>query len=101
MIVKFAIRETTENESIDVLELSNRSANGLKRAGITKIGEVIDKWDDIPGLHGVGATSIKDISDKIMDLVIKEMTDEQLLDFWYLLIKDNPVEDLKISVKGD
>ena len=101
MIVKFAIRETTENESIDVLELSNRSANGLKRAGITKIGEVIDKWDDIPKLHGMGVTSIKDIGDKIMNLVIKEMTDEQLLNFWYLLINNNSAEDLKISIKGD
>ena len=101
MIVKFAIRETTENESIDVLELSNRSANGLKRAGIKTIGEVIDKWDDIPKMYGMGVTSIKDIGNKIMDLVIKEMTNEQLLNFWYSLIKDNSIEDLKISVKGD
>lgn len=100
MLVKFAMKKSTQNQDIEVLELSKRSSNGLKRAGIKTIGEIINKWNEIPRLRGMGTTSVKEISNKILDLAISEMNDKQLDDFKVELIKNNSGSEVKTIIEN-
>ena len=48
-----------ENEPVDVLSLDTRSSNGLKRAGINTIGQLLDNWNNIGRIRNLGAESVK------------------------------------------
>ncbi|MFW6381527.1 MAG: DNA-directed RNA polymerase subunit alpha [Bacillota bacterium] len=61
--------------TIEELELSVRSSNCLKRAGINNVGELIDKTeDDLMKVRNLGKKSLQEIKDKLdeLDLQLKE-----------------------------
>ena len=65
------VLETT----IEELELSVRSSNCLKRAGINNVGELIEKTeDDLMNVRNLGKKSLQEIKDKLdeLDLSLKE-----------------------------
>ena len=95
MIVKFAIRKSTQDKEIEILELSNRSYGRLKGYTIETVGDIINKWNEIPKLRGMGATSVKEIASKVLDLAISEMDEQQMSDFIIEMIKNNSVNDIK------
>lgn len=95
MIVKFAIRKSTQDKEIEILELSNRSYGRLKGYKIETVGDIINKWNEIPKLRGMGATSVKEIASKVLDLAISEMDEQQMSDFIIEMIKNNSVNDIK------
>ncbi len=71
---KDKILETTVEE----LELSVRSSNCLKRAGINTVEELIDKTeDDLMKVRNLGKKSLQEIKDKLeeLDLELKEEED--------------------------
>ncbi len=71
---KDKIMETTVEE----LELSVRSSNCLKRAGINTVEELIDKTeDDLMKVRNLGKKSLQEIKDKLeeLDLELKEEED--------------------------
>ncbi len=74
--------ETEEEErneildtSIEELELSVRSSNCLKRAGINTVGELVEKTeDDLMKVRNLGKKSLQEIKDKLgeFDLELKQ-----------------------------
>lgn len=61
--------------TIEELELSVRSSNCLKRAGINNVGELTEKTeDDLMKVRNLGKKSLQEIKDKIheLDLKLKE-----------------------------
>lgn len=56
----------TREDSINVLSLSNRTANCLRREGIHTVGQVLDTPADIwPGIRNMGAKSIDEIENVV------------------------------------
>ncbi len=65
---KDKIMDTTVEE----LELSVRSSNCLKRAGINTVGELVDKTeDDLMKVRNLGKKSLQEIRDKLNELELK------------------------------
>ncbi|MCF8009171.1 MAG: DNA-directed RNA polymerase subunit alpha, partial [Halanaerobiales bacterium] len=61
--------------TIEELELSVRSSNCLKRAGINDVGELVEKTeDDLMNVRNLGKKSLQEIKDKLneLDLSLKE-----------------------------
>ncbi len=62
------LTEKMENESIEVLDLSARSINCLKRAGYRTIGDLVNNIShssELKHIRNCGATSIAEIMDKL------------------------------------
>ena len=58
--------------TIEELELSVRSSNALKRTGIKKVSELIDKKEeDLHNLRNLGKVSIEEIKEKVNALGLK------------------------------
>src|SRR6056297_1368617 len=65
---KDKIMDTTVEE----LELSVRSSNCLKRAGINTVGELVDKTeDDLMKVRNLGKKSLQEIKDKLHELELE------------------------------
>jgi DNA-directed RNA polymerase subunit alpha len=61
--------------TIEELELSVRSSNCLKRAGINTVEELVDKTeDDLMKVRNLGKKSLQEIKDKLdeLELDLKE-----------------------------
>ena len=95
MLIKFVMRESTKNKDVDILDLSTRSKRRLDKAKYETIGEVVENWDKLPRLSGMGENSIREIGNKILDLAVSEMTEDELWNFWFSLIQLNTCEDLR------
>lgn len=48
-----------DDQPVDVLQLDTRSANGLKRAKIETIGQLLDNWDKLGKIRNLGVESVK------------------------------------------
>ncbi|SDL84163.1 DNA-directed RNA polymerase subunit alpha [Halarsenatibacter silvermanii] len=79
MEIMVETEEEEQNEifetSIEELELSVRSSNCLKRAGINTVGELVEKTeDDLMKVRNLGKKSLKEIKEKLTeyDLELKQ-----------------------------
>ncbi len=64
--------------TIEELELSVRSSNCLKRAGINTVEELVDKTeDDLMKVRNLGKKSLQEIKDKLHELDL-ELKDEEI-----------------------
>lgn len=65
---KEEIEESVLEMSVEDLELSARSSNCLKRAGIKTVGELI-KWSepDLMGIKNFGAKSAREVAEKLIE----------------------------------
>ena len=48
-----------DDQPVDVLQLDTRSSNGLKRAKIETIGQLLDQWDKLGKIRNLGVESVK------------------------------------------
>lgn len=48
-----------DDQPVDVLQLDTRSSNGLKRAKIETIGQLLDNWDKLDKIRNLGVESVK------------------------------------------
>ncbi len=63
-------RNEVLNQGIEVLELSTRCYNSLKRNAINSIGEVIAKWDCVPKLRSFGVHCKGELKGKMIAYLI-------------------------------
>lgn len=71
------VQENWEDKSIDELELSVRSYNCLKRAGINTIGELCDRSEeDMRKIRNLGRKSMEEIIAKINQLGLSLRSDD-------------------------
>jgi DNA-directed RNA polymerase subunit alpha len=66
------ISSQTYDTPIEVLELSMRAYNCLKRAGITKIGEILDRWsrgqaNELLAIRNFGQKSLQELLSKMRE----------------------------------
>jgi len=66
--------------SIEELNLSVRSSNGLKRAGIMTADEILTR--DLRMVRNLGAKSVKEIKNAVLNYSYDHMTTKQKVDFW-------------------
>ena len=63
-------RKQVLNQGIEVLELSNRCHNSLKRNAINSIGEVIEHWDRIPKIRNFGVKCKGELKGKMITYLV-------------------------------
>lgn len=90
----FRLSEATESRDIEILALSQRSNNSLKRNHIDTIGQIMERFDDLSTLRNVGAVSIKEIRRKTADFLYESMSVNNRKAFWREFITLNNIEGL-------
>ena len=76
---------------IDELELSVRSNNALRRAGISTIGDLIDKLnaESVKNIRNLGSKSFREIQTKMLVFGFDRLTDMEKKAFFYNLVDNN------------
>lgn len=69
-----------EGVSVEELNLGARASNGLKRAGLMTIDQVLEV--DISKARNLGVKSVKEIKNAILNYSYEHMTDKQRAEFW-------------------
>lgn len=67
-----------DNVDIEILDLSPRALNALKRGKIFTLGDLMEKWDVFPRFRNVGKNTIKEVRSALFNYNIENATDEQL-----------------------
>lgn len=81
--------------SIEILNLSARSQNGLMRAGLTTVGKVCEKIAEERGLsqlRNVGRKSISEIKTAIVAEAYKRLSYADRNIFWKRFLEENMIE---------
>ena len=77
---RFIINNFNPNTSVDVLELSVRAENALKRSGVTTFEQL--RHCNLAKIRGCGANTIKEVRTKFMSYHYDKMNDAQRKQFW-------------------
>lgn len=83
------------SKSIDELELSVRSLNGLKRCGVMTVGELTDiimSEGGISKVRNLGKKSISEIKSQLLQFAYQELREKEQLQFWQKFIELNAEE---------
>lgn len=73
LTIKFNGKESTE-----VLNLSQRANNCLKRLKITTLEELADKINVLGSVKGTGVKTIVEIKSSLFDYALSTMTDDEV-----------------------
>ena len=90
-IIKFPFNETEtlRNISIDALDLSVRSSNGLRRKGVNTVGGIIDNWELFSTWRGLGVTSVKEIKNSFYQFYYSTLSKNEIDNFWKRFVEMN------------
>ena len=98
--ISIPLTRTFCDKSIDELDLSVRSLNGLKRNGAMTIRELTDVIMSDNGLakvRNLGKKSVSEIKTKLLNLAYKDLNDKERLEFWHKFLELNynliPIQD--------
>ena len=82
--IRFRMRkyQRIEKMPIEVMDLSTRSHNGLRRNGINTIDDVLNKWDRLPMFRGLGDNCVKEIKMGVISLYYDTLDDKEKKVFW-------------------
>lgn len=75
--VKFPIYEDIYEDSIKGLPVGEREMNGLKRAHIETIGDLVNAWDRLSKIRNVGAKTVAKIRYATCQYVFESLTDNR------------------------
>lgn len=68
---------------LELLNLTDRSYNCLRRNGLHNIKDVADKWDNLKQLKQMGSKSVKDIRNSFLAYYYETLDcDEERKQFW-------------------
>ena len=90
----FYISERNYRQDLMILNLSQRSFNGLRRNNINTIEDVIEKFDNLGELRNIGAISIREIRRKTAYFLYEAMSTSNRKAFWREFITLNNVEGI-------
>lgn len=77
---KFIINNFKPDTSVDVLDLSVRAENSLRRSGVTNFEQL--RHCNLKKIRGCGTGTIKEVWTKFMSYHYDRMNDEQRKQFW-------------------
>lgn len=98
---RFPVYLTKEMEGMDIgmLDLSVRSYNCLKRAGIMSIGDLCERIAcsaDLKQLRNCGSTSVAEIMDHLFDFQFRSLrTEKERAGFLVKVLEMNDVYEIK------
>lgn len=72
--------------SIDVLNLSVRADNALKRASIKTTTDIISRWNDLNKIRGLGVGTVREIKNSVLNYYYENMTDAQRETMWQKIV---------------
>lgn len=89
--VEIPLTSKTCVASVDELELSARSQNCLKRAGIMTIGSLVAiiSSEELLTLRNLGRKSYNEIKTKLLAFGYSALTESGKKNFWRNILKDN------------
>lgn len=82
--IPFPVYHVTGVE-VEELNLSTRAHNGLKRAGINTIDEILEK--NLSNMRNLGVKSIKEIKNAVLNYSYDRLTDKQKAEFWNTVLR--------------
>ena len=76
---------------IDSVDFSARAINGLKRAGIFTVGDIIDSISEqtLAGVKNLGQKTISEIKTKVLDLGYNDLTEREKKEFLLDVLERN------------
>ncbi len=95
MNVELFVTKELRETPLEGMDFSNRSRNALMRMECKTIGDVIDQWNRLPRIRGLGSGSIKEIKNAVVEESLEYLSDRQIRDFYYGLLINNSAEELK------
>lgn len=78
-----------KEESIEIMQLSARAGNSLKRGGVFTIGNMLEKFDNLGKLRNCGENSVKEIKNAFLQAWYEQLEPEQVTEFWEEFVKEN------------
>ncbi len=95
MKVPLYVTDDLRNTPVSSIELSNRCVNGLLRMDYTTIGDIIDRWEELPDIRGLGTNSVNEIKNAVVNESLAFLSEEQVQDFLFTLLLRNSAENLR------
>lgn len=90
--VKIPLSKSFCNRSVDELELSVRSRNGLMRSGLDTVEKLVDgimREGSLNNIRNLGKKSIAEIKTILLVHGYQELNDREKLKFWHDFLEDN------------
>lgn len=90
--VKIPLSKSFCNRSVDELELSVRSRNGLMRSGLDTVEKLVDgimREGSLNNIRNLGKKSIAEIKTILLVRGYQELNDREKLKFWHDFLEDN------------
>lgn len=78
-------------KNIEALGLSNKTYTALMRNGVKTVADVVNRWDEIAEMRGVGIKKVKEVKSAVFCANIEAMNERQMKKF---------VEDFEIVEEG-
>lgn len=75
MTIRFTTFERLNSNNIDVLELSERASNSLKRAGILTIGGLCEKINEVEKVRSCGVKTVREIKNALFNYELQNAKD--------------------------
>lgn len=91
--ILFVMTEPMKTDPVEMLGLSQRAENVLKRHHIETIAQAVDRFNDITSknwkrlkpLSGCGITAAKEIKSKLFEFMLNTMTEEEQVAYFEAL----------------
>lgn len=93
---RFRFDESIAPKSVDIVGYSARAQNVLKRNGLFKIGDVLDRWGDFKKFNGCGEAANKEIKMKLLEWYYDQLTPSKKKEFWEAFVHDNGIKELEV-----
>ena len=89
MVVRIKYTEDFGRKSVGVMELGNKAMRALHGKNIRTMEELMNNWDKIAFIKGVGEKTVKEIKVAFMKVYGDSLDEEQQIEFLRRLAEDN------------
>lgn len=90
--VVIPIKEKIYDHSLDILDFSARTSNGLKRQNLVTFGDVlnfIESGNQINKIRNLGVTSIKEFCEKMLNYNFDLLSADEKVNFLITFVEEN------------
>lgn len=92
MIARVRYSESFGNKSIDVMELGNKAKRTLAGKNILTMENLMDFWDKLPTVKGVGEKTVKEIKSQFFKAYMDNLSEDKQVEFLQRIVEDNMIK---------
>lgn len=92
MIARVRYGESFGNKSIDVMELGNKAKRTLVGRNILTMENLMDFWDKLPTVKGVGEKTVKEIKSQFFKAYMDSLSEDKQVEFLKRIMEDNTIK---------